>query len=103
MKLIKEDAYPIRTYKEFEDTASGEFVDPMSNIIEGVNKLQKGEQIWIQFLIRPANDDWKKEANDLILELIGRKKKKKSGNPFDVILQEIYDLGGISCLDFLRP
>lgn len=100
MKLIKEDAYPIRTYKEFEDTASGEFVDPMSNIIEGVNKLQKGEQIWIQFLIRPANDDWKKEANELILELIGRKKKKKSGNPFDVLLQELYDIGRYILLGF---
>lgn len=92
MKLIKEDSYPIRTYKEFEDTASGEFVDPMSNIIEGANKLQKGEQIWIQFLIRPTNDNWKDDANELILELIGRKKKKKSSNPFDLIIFEIKDL-----------
>lgn len=93
MILAKEDAYPIRTYKEFEDTASGEFVDTMSNIIEGVNKLQKGEQIWIQILIRPTDDSWKKEANELILELIGRKKKKKSSNPFDFLFQELWDIG----------
>jgi len=100
MILTKEDAYPIRTYKEFEDTASGEFVDPMSNIIEGANKLQKGEQIWIQFLIRPANDDWKKAANELILELIGRKKKKKSSNPFQIIIDEFQDLGRHIVLGF---
>ncbi len=93
MILAKEDSYPIRTYKEFEDTAAGEFVDPMSNIIEGVNKLDKGEQIWIQTLVRPTNDQWKDEANALILELIGRTKKKKSSNPFQFIIDEFIDIG----------
>lgn len=100
MLLTKEDAYPIRTFKEFEDTASGEFVDPMSNVIEGVNKLREGEQIWIQFLVRPTNDNWKKEANELILELIGRKKKKKSSNPFEFFFTELYDIGRYIVLGF---
>ena len=94
MTLGKEDAYPLRTYKEFEDPASGEFVDSISNIVEGVSKLSKGEQIWIQILIRATNDEWKKEANDLVLDLIGRKKKKKiSSNPFSFIINEIVDIG----------
>src|SRR5680860_1768323 len=77
MTLGREDAYPLRTYKDYEDTASGEFIDPISNIIEGLSKLVKGEQIWMQILIRPTDDSWKKEADDLVLELIGRKDKKK--------------------------
>jgi hypothetical protein len=93
MILAREDSYPIRTYKEFEDVAAGEFVDPMSNIIEGVNKLEKGEQIWIQFLVRPTNDQWKDEANALILELIGRTKKKKSSNPLQFLIDEFIDIG----------
>jgi len=94
MTLGKEDAYPLRTYKEFEDTASGEFVDPISNIVEGVSKLEKGEQVWIQFLVRAAGDEWKEEANDLVLDLIGRKKKKKtSSNPFSFIISELADVG----------
>ena len=93
MILGMEDAYPLRTYKEFEDIASGEFVDPISNIVEGVSKLKKGEQIWMQILVRATNDEWKKEANDLVLDLIGRKKKKKaSSNPFSLIIDEIVDL-----------
>lgn len=93
MTLGKEDAYPLRTYKEFEDTASGEFVDPISNIVEGVSKLEKGEQVWMQFLVRATNDEWKQEANNLVLDLIGRKRKKKaSNNPFSVIKDEIVDI-----------
>ena len=77
MTLGREDAYPLRTYEEYEDKASGEFVDPISNFIEGVSKLEKGEQIWMQILIRATDDTWKKEAEDLVLNLIGRKDNKK--------------------------
>ncbi len=105
MKLNKEDAYPLRTYKEFEDPASGEFVDPISNIVEGVSKLQKGEQIWIQILIRAVGDDWKKEADALVLKLIGRKdpKKKKGEGFFSLLVSEIVDLGRYTILGFFSP
>jgi hypothetical protein len=94
MTLKKEDAYPLRTYKEFEDQASGEFVDSISNIVEGVGKLSKGEQMWIQVLIRATDDEWKKDANNLVLDLIGRKRKKKTpSNPLSFIISEIADIG----------
>ena len=94
MTLGKEDAYPLRTYKEFEDSASGEFVDPISNIVEGVSRLSKGEQVWIQVLVRATGDEWKKEANDLVFDLIGKKKKKKApSNPFSLLISEIADIG----------
>ena len=94
MTLGKEDAYPLRTYKEFEDSASGEFVDPISNIVEGVSKLGKGEQIWMQVLIRATGDEWKQEADNIVLDLIGRKKKKKAfSNPLAFIISEIADIG----------
>ena len=94
MTLGREDAYPLKTYKEFEDSASGEFIDPISNIIEGVSKLGKGEQIWMQILVRATDDEWKREADDLVLDLIGRKKKKKTfSNPLSFIISEIADIG----------
>lgn len=94
MTLGREDAYPLRTYKEFEDQASGEFVDPISNIIEGVSKLNKGEQLWIQILVRATGNEWKEEANDLVLDLIGRKKKKKtSGSLYSLLTNELADIG----------
>ena len=104
MKLKKEDAYPIRTYKEFEDQASGEFIDPISNVVEGAGKLCKGEQIWIQILIRATNDDWKREADDLVLKLIGRKEKNKKGEGlFSILVSEIVDLGRYTLLGFFSP
>lgn len=94
MTLLKEDAYPLRTYKEFEDTASGDFIDPISTIIEGMSELNKGEQIWVQILVRATDNQWKEEADSLVLKLIGRKdEKKKSSNPFSIIIDEIVDLG----------
>ena len=94
MTLGREDAYPLKTYKEFEDSASGEFIDPISNIIEGVSKLGKGEQIWMQILVRATDDEWKREADNLVLDLIGRKKKKKTfSNPLSFIVSEIADIG----------
>ena len=99
MTLLKEDAYPLRTYKEFEDMASGEFIDPISSIVEGVSKLDKGEQIWIQILVRAADNSWKEDANNLVMKLIGRKnKKKKSSNPFSIIIDELVDLARYTVL-----
>jgi hypothetical protein len=105
MKLNKEDSYPIRTYKEYEDTASGDFIDPISNIVEGVSKLRKGEQIWIQILVRAVNDNWKKEADDLVLKLIGRDnpKKRKGEGFFSLVISEIVDLGRYTLLGFFSP
>ena len=100
MTLLKEDAYPLRTYKEFEDMASGEFIDPISNIIEGVSKLNKGEQIWIQILVRAAGNSWKEDANSLVFKLIGRKdgEKKKSSNPLSIVIDELVDLARYTIL-----
>jgi len=103
MVLQREDAYPIKTYKEFEDASSGEFIDPISNIIEGASKLENGEQIWIQFLIRAADDSWKEDANRLTLKLIGRDKKKETVQIKDIpgiIIEEIVDIGRYIILGF---
>lgn len=76
MKLAKDSAYPIRTWKEFEDQGSGEYIDPLSNIVEGVNKIGPDEQIWIQILVRPASDKWKEGAKNVVLKLAGREVPK---------------------------
>lgn len=72
--LDKPDAYPIRFYSEFEfETKDGVAnVDPLAGITEAMSKLKEGEQFWIQVGIKPANDDWKKEGEEILLKLIGR-------------------------------
>jgi len=79
--LYREDAYPIRTYPDFEkDIAMEEQrIDPVASLLEVMSKLNEGEQIWIQTLVRPVADNWKKIGEELRDKLIGRAMGKKQG------------------------
>jgi hypothetical protein len=79
-KLTKEDAYPIRTYEDFEEMVEERRVDPMSSLTEFLAKLKSGEQMWLQFNFRPAPDSWKKEGEELVKQLTGKGEKKKDIN-----------------------
>ncbi len=56
-KKLKEDFLPIKTYKGFgDDIKTGikeEFkIDPITPVIEYLGSLPKGQQVWIQIIIR---------------------------------------------------
>ncbi|MDP1689343.1 MAG: hypothetical protein Q8L47_04430 [bacterium] len=72
--LAREDAYPIRTYEYFEDIEEERRLDPLAAVTEVMSRLKEGEFIWIQILVQPTMEDWKKKADDVINELIGEKK-----------------------------
>lgn len=72
-KLMKPDAYPIKTYMQFAEEFDKGFIDPISNFIELMGKLNIGEQIWLQLIIRPVKDEWKEEGEKIVAELIGKK------------------------------
>jgi hypothetical protein len=93
MKLAKDSGYPIRTYLEFEDKGSGEFIDPLGPIVEGVNKLGPDEQFWLQILVRPTSDDWKRSARALVYKLAGKTVKEKPKEGFALLVEEIKTLG----------
>ena len=73
--LREESCYPLRTYKEFEP-AEGvkeeKRMDPMAGLLEGFSKLEKGEQVWIQFLLHPAGKDWIDEGEKIRDKLVKR-------------------------------
>jgi hypothetical protein len=75
--LGKKDAYPIRTYHNFADQIAQEFIDPIAVITEVLSRLSEGEQIWLQFILRPAGDNWKKEGEKVIAKLAGKKVEEK--------------------------
>ena len=79
--LTKSDAYPIRTYVDFEKMVSGQApeaaVDPIANLVEVMSGLREGEQIWFQIVASPAMDDWAQAGKALVDKLIGKKAKKK--------------------------
>src|SRR3989344_4327275 len=84
MMLSKPDAYPIRTYPEFEEKSSSpedvKRIDPMASLSELFSTLHPGEQIWIQILGSPTNDDWVKRAQAVLDKLMGRQTVKPSGD-----------------------
>ncbi len=72
------DAYPIRTYPSWEHSLTQTFLDPMASLLEIMNRLQAGEQIWLQFVLAPTSgSDFKKKGLEVINKLIGAKAKKK--------------------------
>jgi hypothetical protein len=71
---------PIRTYLEFEHSAAEEFFkDPISGILESMSSLKRGEQMWLQILIVPTDDSWKKKADEAVNKMIGKKTAPKKG------------------------
>ena len=56
-KLKKAEAYPIKTYVDFgldKDPKEELKIDPISPVIELFASLKKGEQMWLQIVITPA-------------------------------------------------
>ncbi|MDP3729551.1 MAG: hypothetical protein Q8R26_02250 [bacterium] len=75
--LARESPYPIRTYPFFEANVDEQRLDPVSAITEVMSRLREGEAIWLQFLIRPVSDKWKKEGEDIRDKMMQRKKEKE--------------------------
>src|SRR5690606_34574244 len=79
--LKKNEAYPIRTYTEFEDKSSEEFMfkDPISAILELMGSLKHGEQLWFQIRLTPTDEEWQKKGEDVVNKMLGIKKEAKKG------------------------
>lgn len=76
--LAREDAYPLRTYKEFEELTRSERdeekkTDPIATIAEVMSNLKKNEMIWLQLVIRPTGGEWREKAKGVIEEVLGKK------------------------------
>ncbi|MGB9680828.1 MAG: hypothetical protein ACPLYC_01325, partial [Minisyncoccia bacterium] len=78
--LNKLDFYPIKTFPNFE-------VDTLAGITATLFKLEeKGEQAWIQILIRPADEHWQSKA----LAYVESIRSGKSSNLFLKIINYIF-------------
>ncbi len=72
-KLADKDAYPIRTYDEFEYNLSKDavFSDPMAAILENFTRINHGENLWMEIIIEPTGNHWKEEGIELVKKLMG--------------------------------
>lgn len=73
LKLNGNEAMPIRTFDSFE-------VDPLAGITAVMAKLDHpGEEMWLQVLARPIEDDWKDKSKAYADEVKDGKPKPFSG------------------------
>lgn len=90
MNKKKEDQLPIRTYIDFgldKMPKEEEKVDPMTPMLEVMNSIKPGEQVWVQFLLSAHKDagfkngelhpieDWSKGGVALINKIMQRNDK----------------------------
>lgn len=72
--LKKPFALPIRTYPQFEHTASEEyFKDPLTPLLEIFSSIRRNEFLWLQILIVPGSDSWKAECKAQADKILGKK------------------------------
>lgn len=78
IQLVKPYYYPIRTYPEFEHQMTQELKDPLAALLEIMNRIGKGEQLWFQILIVPVlGKDWVAPAIKEMNKILGIKTEVK--------------------------
>lgn len=88
VKVQKSDAFPLKTYFDFEDKVSGEFKDPMAAMLEVFSRLGPGEQGWFQIVLTPTDQkEFRERAEKLIKKLRGEKEVVKR-----TLVDELVDL-----------
>ena len=85
-EFIKPDIYPIKTYSKFfeESPAAKEEkrIEPIAALLEGMSKLNPGEQAWIQIRIKPVTigeNNYKERAKQEVNKLANRPEDKGIG------------------------
>lgn len=80
--LYEDDSYPIRTYTDFEHSLykDAPFIDPMAAILENFTRIGAGENFWMQLIVEPADNSWKKKGIELVKNLVSGKKAPPKPN-----------------------
>jgi len=91
-RLLKPNPYPIRTYIKFEtehEALEEKRIDPLATLLEAMAQTGPGEQIWVQFVIRPITDKevhWVTEG-EKIRDEIARREAPKSPIKRPILLE----------------
>lgn len=73
LNLIEDQTIPIKTFTSFE-------VDPLASITATLTKLDEpNEEMWIQIIARPIDDDWHKQGAKIISKIKAGKGPSFSG------------------------
>jgi hypothetical protein len=105
--FTKPDAYPIKTYIDYgldKDPKEELKHDPLTSLIEFLGNIKKGEQIWLQYIVRAHKNekqqkglfvkksDWRKAAEKEIAKIHEKVKKEMRTRPSPGELEQIYGI-----------
>jgi len=89
--FTKDNAYPIRTYPNFEESVTGKMIDPLAGLLETMGKLGPNQKLWLQWIIRPTKTNWASIYGKPILDKL-KGREKKYDNVFERIWKDIFDV-----------
>lgn len=78
LALSKDFIFPLKTFRDFE-------VDPLAAITSALGSVRKGEQIWIQILVRPVDDFWQEHGHEYV-QMIREGKTPVTLNASDIMI-----------------
>jgi hypothetical protein len=76
------DVIPIRTYSDFEHQLGepeSTYRDTMALLMDLYSSLRKGEQLWMQILVKPIGIEWLKRSEEEIKALVDKFKSPTMG------------------------
>ncbi len=80
LNIKKDYFYPIKTYQKLES-------DPINNITNAFSTLKEDESWVLQILIKPEDDDWQEECQNISSKIMdGKKAALFSLNPFKMFV-----------------
>lgn len=65
--------FPIRTWPNFQDSATQTTADPMAAFLEIMSSIFPREQVWFQLLLTPVAHTWREPGVKIVKKLIGAK------------------------------
>lgn len=78
LQLLKDQAYPIKTYPQFEHAMARTIVDPTASVLEIFSKFRPGEMGWLQIVIKPVMDpEWQPAVLKEAKKIMGVKEEEK--------------------------
>jgi len=93
MELLKPDPYPIRTYDNFEEDITGTMIDPVSSFTEIMGSLPPGQNMCLQFIVTPLEENWR-DAEMKIVDELSKKEKAEPKGPFEHLKEVFTHLPG---------
>jgi len=100
-KATKPDPYPIRTFREFEETVTGKMIDPLANLVEVFSRASSEEHLWLQIIAKPRKEDWVIEGNQFVKDLVAEWGEESNGGGhksgssiFGKLFRDIFEMFG---------